>query len=157
MLESHLINPIFLVVTCDTTAIPAVDNAHHVLNIRKREDGLNLPGEVTITYSCNKGYSLDELEEVVVGCIYNVNNRSGADGQKAERIVTAEWEDTSNISCKISKWLALVVDKIYAVGMASSSKSIGIITLQTIMIIAICLSYIHKLSSNLAQSPSSEL
>ena len=100
---------------------------------------------------------MDEVEEVVVGCQYNKNNRSGAGGKKTEHIVTAEWEDTSNISCKIGKWLALVVDKIYAVGMASSSKSIGIITLQTIMIIAICLSYIHKLSSNLAQSPSSEL
>ena len=53
-----------------------------------------------------------EVDEVVVGCKYNIRNRSGADGQKAEYIVTAEWEDTSNISCEISKQLALVVDKI---------------------------------------------
>ena len=55
---------------------------------------------------------MDEVEEVVVGCRYNMNNRSGADEQNTERMVTAEWEDTSDISCEISKWLALVMDKI---------------------------------------------
>ena len=112
LLESHQINSNFLVVTCDTTAIPAIDNAH-VHSIRQSEDGLNLPGEVNITYRCDKGYSMDAVEEVVVGCQSNMNNRSGADGEKTEHIVTAEWEDTSNISCKIGKWLALVVDRIW--------------------------------------------
>ena len=102
-LISNLCNKLFLVVTCDITAIPVIHNAHHLLNARGRKDQLKLPGEVNITYRCNEGYSMDAVEEVVVGCRYNMNNRSGADEKKTEHIVTAEWEDTSNISCEISK------------------------------------------------------
>ena len=109
-----LCNKLFLVVTCDITAIPVIHNAHHVFNIRPSEDELKLPGEVNITYSCNHGYCLDEVDEVGVGFHYKISNRTGMEGRGVERIVTAEWEDTSNISCKIGKWLALVVDRIMA-------------------------------------------
>ena len=46
---------------------------------------------------------MDEVDEVVVGCHHKISNRTGMEGRGVERIVTAEWEDTSNIRCKIGK------------------------------------------------------
>ena len=65
-----------------------------------KSNGLMLPGNVTVKYTCATGYELEKPEINAAKCDYAFEDRVGRpDGDNAQ-LVTAKWAGHERIQCK---------------------------------------------------------
>lgn len=82
-------------------SIPTVDNAKSKVTREVSESGLILPGTVSILYTCNKGYELQNEEDNKVGCEYVHTPRQGRpDTDTITNLTTTEWIGTDRVICQ---------------------------------------------------------
>ena len=93
--------------TCDETAIPAVKHTtHKIHHFTFYENGtsksplpkqnFSLPKHVTVTYTCNRGYRLQDPNNNVIGCEYVTTPRNGTKNVTAKAV----WTSADGIVCQ---------------------------------------------------------
>ena len=65
-----------------------------------KTNGLMLPGNVTVTYTCATGYVLANPEINVAKCDYAFKDRAGRPENNYDQLVTAIWAGHERIRCK---------------------------------------------------------
>ena len=95
--------------TCDESTIPTVNHATYALSHFNthaetripplHRQNFSLPKHVNVTYSCDKGYRLQDPNKNMIGCKYVATARTGA----GDVIAEAVWTSTDEILCKKSE------------------------------------------------------
>ena len=68
-------------------------------------DGLMLPGNTTVAYSCTSGYKLENPDNNIAKCEYEFKNRTGRPNGSNDQYVIAVWTGHEKIRCIESKFL----------------------------------------------------
>ena len=98
---------ILTVETCDERIIPAVNHTTYDLSrfatsippsLRQE---FSVPNHVNVTYTCEKGYRLQDPNSNVIGCQYVTTPRKFNNGSIHETVVAkAVWGSTDGIICE---------------------------------------------------------
>ena len=100
---------ILTVETCDVRTIPVVDHATFELNrfIDATDNPMllaqnfTIPNYVNVTYTCEKGYRLQDPNNNMIGCKYVTTLRKFSNGSIHETVVAeAVWKSAEGIVCK---------------------------------------------------------
>ena len=83
---------------CDLDAVPEVEDAS--IKGKPVHDGLMLPGNISVTYSCSPGFELEDPDNNAARCEYSFKNREGAPEGDKTQIVTAIWTGYEKIRCR---------------------------------------------------------
>ena len=84
--------------SCNRKTIPAVAHATYTVSEERVKGHYSLPDRVNVTYTCNKGYSLQNNESSsVIGCQYVTTQR---DEMGDDVLAEARWTSTEGIVCK---------------------------------------------------------
>ena len=62
-------------------------------------DGLMLPGNTTVAYSCAPGYQLEKPDNNFANCEYEFKNRTGRANGRDDQYVVAVWTGQEKIRC----------------------------------------------------------
>ena len=83
--------------SCDKTSIPTVEHAKQLLSEGTVRFDSTLP--MSVTYTCNEGYSLQDASRYVVECEYSNGTQNGV----GELAVRAQWSSSNGIVCERGK------------------------------------------------------
>ena len=72
---------------------------YNVRNQRAREDGLILPGSITVTYTCKEGYK-NKGTQSMAQCVYHRQKR---ENDPDNELVTTMWDGQQNVICEKGK------------------------------------------------------
>ena len=92
----------FSVVVCDMRTVPVVKKAS--IKNMPEHDGLMLPGNTTVAYSCVSGYELENPDNNIARCEYEFKNRTGRPNGSDDQLVIAVWTGHEKIRCIKSKF-----------------------------------------------------
>ena len=65
-----------------------------------QSNGLMLPGNVNVPYTCETGYELENPEINAAKCDYAFEDRAGRPENNNDQLVTAIWAGHERIRCK---------------------------------------------------------
>ena len=77
--------------------VPEVKNAGN--KSMPEHDGLMLPGNTTVAYSCASGYELENPDNNIAKCEYEFKDRTGRPNGSDDQFVIAVWTGQEKIRC----------------------------------------------------------
>ena len=94
--------------TCDHRSIPLVDHGSYALQCFDAEEteipplgrqNFTIPRQVNVTYSCDKGYRLQDPNTNLIGCEYVTKRRTRSETKSDDVTAEALWTSTLGIAC----------------------------------------------------------
>ena len=96
---NRIFSLVLTVVACDGRSIPKVDHATYEIEHTHSspEQDLSIPDRTHVTYTCDRGYYLEDPRNKTIGCKWaKTDFRSGT----SQLIKKAVWGSAEGINCK---------------------------------------------------------